>query len=59
LIFRRIFIYGRKINIVGYNVVSGILRGLGNLKVPLYFVAVECIINNVYDIFLFRKMEEK
>lgn len=38
--------------IVGYNVVSGILRGLGNSKVPLYFVAVACVINIVVDILL-------
>lgn len=38
--------------IVGYNVVSGILRGLGNSKVPLYFVAIACVINIVVDILL-------
>lgn len=38
--------------IVGYNVVSGILRGLGNSKVPLYFIAVACVINIGADILL-------
>lgn len=38
--------------IVGYNVVSGILRGLGNSKVPLYFVAIACVINIIADIVL-------
>lgn len=38
--------------IIGYNVVSGILRGLGNSKVPLYFVAIACVINIIADIVL-------
>ncbi|MDR0935651.1 MAG: MATE family efflux transporter [Oscillospiraceae bacterium] len=35
--------------IIGYNVVSAILRGLGNSKAPLYFVAVASLTNIVLD----------
>lgn len=38
--------------IVGYNVVSGILRGLGDAKSPLVFVAIACVINIVVDLVL-------
>lgn len=38
--------------IVGYNVVSGILRGLGNSKASLYFIAIACVINIIVDIIL-------
>lgn len=38
--------------IVGYNVVCGILRGLGDSKTPLYFVALACIINIILDFIL-------
>lgn len=38
--------------IVGYNVVCGILRGLGDSKTPLYFVGVACVINIVLDFIL-------
>ena len=38
--------------IVGYNVVCGILRGLGDSKTPLYFVALACMINIVLDFVL-------
>lgn len=38
--------------IVGYNIVSGILRGMGDSKTPLLFVAVACIINIAVDIVL-------
>jgi putative MATE family efflux protein len=31
--------------IMGYNVVSAILRGLGNSKAPLYFIAISCMVN--------------
>lgn len=36
--------------IVGYNSVSGILRGMGDSKTPLLFVAVSSIINVILDI---------
>ncbi len=38
--------------IVGYNTVSGILRGLGNSKAPLFFIAVACVINIAMDLIL-------
>ena len=38
--------------IVGYNVVSSILRGIGDSKRPMYFVLVACIINIVGDLLL-------
>lgn len=38
--------------IIGYNAVSGILRGLGNSKAPLYFITVACIFNILGDIIL-------
>lgn len=38
--------------IMGYNVVCGILRGLGDSKTPLYFVALACVINIVLDVVL-------
>lgn len=38
--------------IMGYNVVCGILRGLGDSKTPLYFIALACIINIILDFIL-------
>lgn len=38
--------------IIGYNVVSGILRGLGNSKIPLYFIAIACVTNIAIDLVL-------
>lgn len=38
--------------ITGYNMVSGVLRGLGDSKRPMYFVLVACIINIVGDLLL-------
>lgn len=38
--------------IIGYNVVCGILRGLGDSKTPLYFVVIACVINIVMDFIL-------
>ena len=38
--------------IVGYNVVSSILRGLGDSKKPLLFVFIACMINIVVDFVL-------
>ncbi|MEA1962141.1 MAG: MATE family efflux transporter [Bacillota bacterium] len=37
--------------IVAYNVISGILRGLGNSKLPLIFVAIACVVNIAGDFF--------
>lgn len=38
--------------IVGYNMTSGILRGLGDSKTPLIFVAIACVTNIILDILL-------
>ena len=38
--------------IIGYNVVCGILRGLGDSRTPLYFVALACAINIGLDFLL-------
>ena len=38
--------------IMGYNVVCGIFRGLGDSKTPLYFVALACVINILLDFIL-------
>lgn len=38
--------------IIGYNVVCGILRGLGDSRTPLYFVALACVINIALDFIL-------
>ena len=38
--------------IIGYNVVCGILRGLGDSRTPLYFVALACLINVALDFLL-------
>ena len=35
--------------IIGYNVVCGILRGLGDSRTPLYFVALACMVNVILD----------
>lgn len=37
---------------MSYNVVSGILRGIGDSKTPLYFLIFSSILNIVLDIFL-------
>lgn len=42
--------------ITGYNVVCGIMRGLGDSKSPLLFVAIACVVNVVLDIVLIRYM---
>ena len=36
----------------GYNMVSGILRGLGDSKTPMILVAIACVINIIGDIIL-------
>lgn len=36
----------------GYNMVSGILRGLGDSKTPMILVAVACVVNIIGDIIL-------
>ena len=38
--------------IIGYNAVSGIFRGIGDSKTPVYFVLIACIINIFVDVVL-------
>lgn len=38
------------IGMVGYNLVSAILRGLGDSKTPLYFLAIATVLNIILDI---------
>lgn len=38
--------------IIGYNVVFGIMRGLGDSQSPLYFVGLACVFNIVLDFVL-------
>lgn len=38
--------------IVAYNVISSILRGVGNANLPLLFVGIACVVNVVGDIVL-------
>ena len=38
--------------IMGYNVVSSILRGMGNSKAPMYFIAAGCATNVIVDYIL-------
>lgn len=38
--------------IITFNVVAGILRGLGDSKTPMYFVGIACIVNVAGDLLL-------
>ncbi len=38
--------------VTGYNMVSGIFRGLGDSRTPMYLVAIACVINIAGDIVL-------
>ena len=38
--------------VTGYNMVSGILRGLGDSKSPMILVAIACVLNIIADIIL-------
>lgn len=38
--------------IIGYNGVSGIFRGIGDSKTPVYFIALACAVNVVFDFIL-------
>lgn len=42
---------GGIIVIIAYNVISGILRGVGNAKLPFIFVCIACIVNIIGDLF--------
>ena len=41
--------------IFAYNAISAVLRGLGNSIVPMYFVAISCLVNIIADIVLIGK----
>jgi len=45
-----IICFGGTVFICGYNAVSAVLRGMGDSKRPLYFVAVATVLNVVLDI---------
>lgn len=38
--------------IIAYNIISSILRGLGDSRTPMYFVAAACVINIILDYLL-------
>lgn len=37
--------------IIAYNVISGILRGVGNANLPFLFVGIACVVNIIGDLF--------
>ncbi|MCD8090223.1 MAG: MATE family efflux transporter [Clostridiales bacterium] len=37
--------------IIAYNVISSILRGVGNAKLPFIFVCIACVVNIIGDLF--------
>lgn len=43
---------GGIIVIIAYNVISGILRGVGNANLPFIFVGIACIVNIIGDLIL-------
>lgn len=36
--------------IIAYNVISGVLRGIGNANLPLIFVGIACVVNIIGDL---------
>ena len=38
--------------IIAYNVISGILRGVGNANLPFLFVGIACVVNIIGDLLL-------
>ncbi|MDO4321960.1 MAG: MATE family efflux transporter [Lachnospiraceae bacterium] len=38
--------------IIGYNAVSGIFRGIGDSKTPVYFIVIACVVNIAGDFLL-------
>jgi len=38
--------------VVFYNFISSVMRGLGNSKLPLFFVAIACVVNIIGDLVL-------
>lgn len=49
LTFIRIYFCGTIANLI-YNMGSGILRAIGNSKLPLYFLIFSCVVNIILDI---------
>lgn len=44
--------------VIAYNVISSVLRGMGNSKVPMYFVGISCIVNIIGDLILTGMMHK-
>lgn len=42
--------------IFGYNALSALMRGLGDSKNPLVFVAIACVVNVILDLFFVAKL---
>lgn len=42
--------------ITAYNIISSVLRGMGDSKSPMYFIAVACLVNIVLDYFFMGVM---
>ena len=38
--------------IIAYNVISGVLRGVGNANLPFLFVGIACVVNIIGDLLL-------
>ncbi len=38
--------------IIAYNIISGVLRGVGNANLPFLFVGIACVVNIIGDLFL-------
>lgn len=49
--------FGGTLFICGYNAVSAVLRGLGDSKRPLYFVAVATVVNIILDLIFVGVLE--
>lgn len=47
-------IYAGMLATVGYNMLAGILRAMGNSRVPLYFLMISSVLNIFLDILLVR-----
>lgn len=35
--------------ITAYNIISSIFRGMGDSKSPMYFIAIACVFNIIFD----------
>lgn len=44
--------FGGVLVIIAYNLISGILRGVGNANLPLLFVGIACVVNIIGDLVL-------